>query len=76
MSAPNVAGFTTSEVVRTDTFVIHALADAAGLIVARCITDLRWDCPMSGRPSFHPLDVAERYCAGCHRFHVREEPNV
>lgn len=26
-------------------------------------------CPQCGRTSFHPVDVRERYCGACHRFH-------
>ena len=31
-------------------------------------------CPRCGRRSYHPTDVAERYCGGCHRFH--DEPDL
>ncbi len=31
---------------------------------------LRADCPARGRPSYHPTDLAELYCGGCHRYHA------
>jgi hypothetical protein len=31
-------------------------------------------CPRCGRTSYHPMDVANRYCGACHVFHP-ESPN-
>lgn len=26
-------------------------------------------CPQCGRVSYHPADIQQRYCGGCHQFH-------
>jgi hypothetical protein len=26
-------------------------------------------CPLCGRTSWHPMDVKERYCGACHKWH-------
>ena len=33
----------------------------------------RITCPRCGMTSYHPEDVRQRYCAGCHIFHDDDE---
>jgi hypothetical protein len=42
----------------------HECVMEAAVPAPRSIT-----CPRCGRTSFHPADVAERYCGACYAFH-------
>lgn len=58
-------------VERGDTYAIVDSTIGPTDDVARAILCLHADCPAIGRPSYHPQDIAQRYCGGCHRFHAR-----
>ncbi|HEV8189489.1 MAG TPA: hypothetical protein VGP83_17170 [Pyrinomonadaceae bacterium] len=53
--------------------VCAVVAFAAGVICKQFAKRLegspRIKCPHCGMISYHPQDIAHRYCGNCHRFH-------
>lgn len=33
-------------------------------------------CPVCGRTSYHPADIANRYCGACHTYSASPEPSI
>jgi len=48
---------------------VTALLSTALSVTASTSTTLSITCPFCGITSYHPKDVAAKYCGLCHRFH-------
>ena len=54
--------------MRTVTGQLYTMLAIAQLDVVEIDGRPSFTCPHCGRTSYHPQDLAQRYCGACHRF--------